>query len=150
MSKSHPRHPVENRAVLVRLVREERRTPTELAREFEPSAAFANQVRADLAVGAVDMAISMPRPPCAARFLTVARAVSTVLENSCAGCGVAHDAPASDHQVWDAQVDAISRDVCLSGTTRPVTAGHRSRATRRIAAATISLRSSMASSSKAR
>ena len=38
MSKSRPPYPAEYRAELVRLVREEGRTPTELAREFEPSA----------------------------------------------------------------------------------------------------------------
>lgn len=38
MPKSRPPYPVEYRAELVRLVREEGRSPTELAREFEPSA----------------------------------------------------------------------------------------------------------------
>jgi transposase len=38
MPRSRPPYPAEYRAELVRLVREEGRTPTELAREFEPSA----------------------------------------------------------------------------------------------------------------
>jgi len=38
MPKSRPPYPAEYRAELVRLVREEGRTPTDLAAEFEPSA----------------------------------------------------------------------------------------------------------------
>jgi transposase len=38
MSRSRPPYPAEYRAELVRLVREEGRTPAELAKEFEPSA----------------------------------------------------------------------------------------------------------------
>ena len=38
MPKSRPPYPAEYRAELVRLVREEGRTPAELASEFEPSA----------------------------------------------------------------------------------------------------------------
>jgi len=38
MGKSRPPYPAEYKAELVRLVRQEGRTPTELAREFEPSA----------------------------------------------------------------------------------------------------------------
>ena len=38
MPKSRPPYPVEYRAELVRLVREEGRSPSDLAREFEPSA----------------------------------------------------------------------------------------------------------------
>lgn len=38
MPRSRPPYPPEYRAELVRLVREEGRAPTELAREFEPSA----------------------------------------------------------------------------------------------------------------
>jgi len=38
MLRSRPPYPAEYRAELVRMVREEGRTPTELAREFEPSA----------------------------------------------------------------------------------------------------------------
>ena len=38
MSKSRPPYPAEYRAELVRLVREEGRTPADLAAEFEPSA----------------------------------------------------------------------------------------------------------------
>ena len=38
MSKSRPPYPAEYRAELVRLVREEGRTPFDLAKEFEPSA----------------------------------------------------------------------------------------------------------------
>lgn len=38
MGRTHARYPDEYKAELVRLVREEGRTPGELAREFEPSA----------------------------------------------------------------------------------------------------------------
>ena len=38
MPKSRPPYPAEYRAELVRLVREEGRSPSDLAREFEPSA----------------------------------------------------------------------------------------------------------------
>ena len=38
MSRTRPPYPSEYRAELVRLVREEGRSPSELAREFEPSA----------------------------------------------------------------------------------------------------------------
>ena len=38
MPKSRPPYPAEYRAELVRLVREEGRTPADLAKEFEPSA----------------------------------------------------------------------------------------------------------------
>ena len=38
MPRSRPPYPAEYRAELVRLVREEGRTPVELAKEFEPSA----------------------------------------------------------------------------------------------------------------
>ncbi len=53
MPKSRPPYPAEYRAELVRLVREEGRTPTELAREFEPSAqSIANWVaQADIDAG---------------------------------------------------------------------------------------------------
>lgn len=56
MPKSRPPYPAEYRAELVRLVREEGRTPTELAREFEPSAqSIANWVaQADIDVGRRD------------------------------------------------------------------------------------------------
>jgi transposase len=56
MPKSRPPYPVEYRAELVRLVREEGRTPTELAREFEPSAqSIANWVaQADIDAGRRD------------------------------------------------------------------------------------------------
>ena len=56
MPKSHPPYPAEYRAELVRLVREEGRTPTELAREFEPSAqSIANWVaQADIDAGRRD------------------------------------------------------------------------------------------------
>lgn len=53
MPRSRPPYPAEYRAELVRLVREEGRTPTELAREFEPSAqSIANWVaQADIDAG---------------------------------------------------------------------------------------------------
>ena len=56
MPKSRPPYPVEYRSELVRLVREEGRTPTELAREFEPSAqSIANWVaQADIDAGRRD------------------------------------------------------------------------------------------------
>lgn len=56
MPKSRPPYPVEYRAELVRLVREEGRSPTELAREFEPSAqSIANWVaQADIDAGRRD------------------------------------------------------------------------------------------------
>ena len=56
MPKSRPPYPAEYRAELVRLVREEGRTPTELAREFEPSAqSIANWVaQADIDAGRRD------------------------------------------------------------------------------------------------
>ncbi len=38
MSRTRPPYPAEYRAELVRLVREEGRSPSDLAREFEPSA----------------------------------------------------------------------------------------------------------------
>ena len=56
MPKSRPPYPAEYRAELVRLVREEGRTPSELAREFEPSAqSIANWVaQADIDAGRRD------------------------------------------------------------------------------------------------
>jgi transposase len=56
MPKSRPPYPAEYRAELVRLVREEGRSPTELAREFEPSAqSIANWVaQADIDAGRTD------------------------------------------------------------------------------------------------
>ncbi len=56
MPKSRPPYPAEYRAELVRLVREEGRSPTELAREFEPSAqSIANWVaQADIDAGRRD------------------------------------------------------------------------------------------------
>jgi transposase len=53
---SRPPYPAEYRAELVRLVREEGRSPTELAREFEPSAqSIANWVaQADIETGRRD------------------------------------------------------------------------------------------------
>ena len=56
MPKSRPPYPPEYRAELVRLVREEGRSPTELAREFEPSAqSIANWVaQADIDAGRTD------------------------------------------------------------------------------------------------
>lgn len=56
MPKSRPPYPAEYRAELVRLVREEGRTPTELAREFEPSAqSIANWVaQSDIDAGRRD------------------------------------------------------------------------------------------------
>jgi transposase len=56
MPKSRPPYPAEYRSELVRLVREEGRTPTELAREFEPSAqSIANWVaQADIDAGRRD------------------------------------------------------------------------------------------------
>lgn len=38
MARTHVRYPEEYKAEIVRLVREDGRTPSELAREFEPSA----------------------------------------------------------------------------------------------------------------
>ena len=56
MPKSRPPYPAEHRAELVRLVREEGRSPSELAREFEPSAqSIANWVaQADIDTGRRD------------------------------------------------------------------------------------------------
>jgi transposase len=56
MPKSRPPYPAEYRAELVRLVREEGRSPTELSREFEPSAqSIANWVaQADIDHGRRD------------------------------------------------------------------------------------------------
>ena len=53
---TRPPYPAEYRAELVRLVREEGRSPTELAREFEPSAqSIANWVaQADIDTGRRD------------------------------------------------------------------------------------------------
>ena len=53
---TRPPYPAEYRAELVHLVREERRAPTELAREFEPSAqSIANWVaQADIDIGRRD------------------------------------------------------------------------------------------------
>jgi len=56
MPSTRPPYPAEYRAELVRLVREESRSPSELAREFEPSAqSIANWVaQADIDTGRRD------------------------------------------------------------------------------------------------